>query len=62
MNAELTRAMSSLGGSEATQPKPYFVSYTVSDSDSFSMTAQYGAITVRNRSRRRMGRSISETN
>lgn len=48
--------MSSLGASSTDavkQPKPYFLSYTVSDSDSFNMTAQYGAITLQNRSRRR---------
>ena len=56
MSAELTRAMSSLGSSGADadkEPKPYFVSYGVSDSDSFNMTAQYGAIALENQSRRR---------
>jgi predicted Zn-dependent protease len=54
MSTELKRAMSSLGtaGNEK-QPKPYYLSYTVSDSDSFSMTAQYGAISLQNQSRRR---------
>ena len=52
MDAELHRAMSSLGGSDA-QPKPYFVSYAVSDSDSIGISAQYGAITTSNQSRRR---------
>lgn len=54
MSSELTRAMSALGASAGeNQPKPYFLSYSVSDSDSFNMLAQYGAITLRNRSRRR---------
>ncbi|MCU1318991.1 MAG: peptidase modulator of gyrase, partial [Edaphobacter sp.] len=52
MDAELHRAMSSLGGSDA-QPKPYFLSYAVSDSDSIGISAQYGAITTSNQSRRR---------
>jgi predicted Zn-dependent protease len=54
MSAELTRAQSSLGGADATQqPKPYFLSYSVSDSDSFSMTAQYGAIALSRQSSHR---------
>ncbi len=53
MDAELHRAMSSLGGSDAAQPKPYFLSYAVSDSDSISISAQYGAIASSNESRRR---------
>ena len=56
MSAELNRAKSSLGSSGAEaekQPKPYFLSYSVSDSDSFNMTAQYGAIALENQSRRR---------
>ncbi len=72
MQAELRRAMDSLGtaaaspgaasgakdpdhGSmEASQaPKPYFLSYAVSDSDGFSMTAQFGAIAGSRESRRR---------
>lgn len=54
MSDELKRAMSSLGteGNEK-QPRPYYISYSVSDSDSFSMSAQYGAITLQNQSRRR---------
>ena len=69
MQAELSRAMSSLGstgqpsaepaaaGAAQTaqqSPKPYFVSYAVSDSDSFSLTASFGAITSSNQNRRRM--------
>src|SRR5260370_31194234 len=53
MDAELHRAMSSLGGSDAAQPKPYFLSYAVSDSDTVAISAQYGAITSSTGSRRR---------
>ena len=56
MEAELHRAMNSLGNTatDATQqPKPYFVSYAVSDADNISIAAQYGAITNSNESRRR---------
>ncbi len=57
MESELHRAMNSLGNSAADatqQPKPYFLSYAVSDSDSFAISAQFGAITGSNQSRRRM--------
>lgn len=56
MSAEMHRAMDSLGtsGAEAQkQPKPYFISYAVSDSDSFNMAAQFGAIALSRESRRR---------
>jgi TldD protein len=56
MSAELHRAMESLGrtGADATkEPRPYFLSYAVSDSDSFNMTAQFGAISLSRESRRR---------
>jgi len=55
MDDELHRAMTSLGASGDTsqQLKPYFLSYAVSDSESVNMTAQYGAITLTNQSRRR---------
>ena len=56
MDTELHRAMGSLGNTanDATQqPKPYFLSYAVSDSDSLSLTAQFGAITGSHESRRR---------
>ncbi|MGD0445499.1 MAG: peptidase U62, partial [Edaphobacter sp.] len=56
MESELHRAMDSLGNTatDATQqPKPYFLSYAVSDSDSIAMSAQFGAITSSNESRRR---------
>jgi TldD protein len=57
MESELHRAMSSLGNNatDATQqPKPYFLSYAVSDTDSRSMTAQFGAITGSRENRRRV--------
>jgi TldD protein len=57
MDSELHRAMSSLGNTatDATQqPKPYFLSYAVADSDSIAMTAQFGAIVGSNESRRRI--------
>ncbi len=57
MESELHRAMGSLGNTatDATQqPKPYFLSYAVSDSDSIAITAQFGAITNSNESRRRV--------
>ncbi|MBB5344568.1 metallopeptidase TldD-related protein [Tunturibacter empetritectus] len=56
MESELHRAMSSLGNNatDATQqPKPYFLSYAVSDSDSMSLTAQFGAITGSRENHRR---------
>jgi predicted Zn-dependent protease len=55
MDAELHRALASLGtsGDPSQQIRPYFLSYVVSDSESFSMTAQYGAIALSNQSRRR---------
>jgi TldD protein len=57
METELHRAMGSLGNTatDATQqPRPYFLSYAVSDSDRIAMTAQFGAITGLNESRRRI--------
>ena len=53
MNTELNRAMTSLG-SEAQQPKPYFLSYAVSDNDSLSINAQFGAITNSRQSHQRV--------
>jgi predicted Zn-dependent protease len=63
MDAELTRAMGSLGGAPAggangakpgePAPKPYFMSYAVSDAESVAISAQFGAITGSNESRRR---------
>ena len=53
MSDELHRALTDLGssvqpGKAATtaQPKPYFLSYSVADAQSVSLTAQYGAITA----------------
>ncbi|MGH9597337.1 MAG: metallopeptidase TldD-related protein [Edaphobacter sp.] len=56
MESELHRAMGSLGSAatDANQPKPYFLSYAVSDSDSIAMSAQFGAIVGSTGSRRRM--------
>lgn len=57
MESELHRAMGSLGNTSAAgveQPKPYFLSYAVSDSDGIVMSAQFGAIAVSNESRRRI--------
>lgn len=50
MQAELKRAMNSLGSDApgSQQPKPYFVSYAVSDSTGTSITAQHGALTGSN--------------
>jgi predicted Zn-dependent protease len=56
MDAELDRAMHSLGSTGADvaqQPKPYFLSYAVADNDSLNITAQYGAIAQSIQSRRR---------
>ena len=59
MEAELARAMKSLGTTAAPepkaqpQPKPYFMSYAVSDSDSISLSAQFGALSGDSESRRR---------
>ena len=54
LDAELKRAMSSLGAdgaAAAQQPKPYFVSYAVDDATSVNITAEYGAIGSSNQSR-----------
>ena len=48
LDAELKRAMASLGsdGAAATQqPRPYYLSYAVSDATQVSIGAEYGAIT-----------------
>ena len=46
LDSELKRAMSSLGtDGDTQQPKPYFLSYAVSDGIGVNITAQYGAIT-----------------
>ena len=57
MESELHRAMGSLGNTATDitqQPKPYFLSYAVSDSDGIVMSAQFGAIAVSNENRRRI--------
>jgi predicted Zn-dependent protease len=54
MDAELQRAIHSLGTSDPAQPKPYFISYSVSDNDTIALAAQYGAITGSNQSHRRV--------
>lgn len=53
LDAELKRAMSSLGSDAAAaqQPKPYFLSYAVSDATQVGIAAQYGAITNSNERR-----------
>jgi predicted Zn-dependent protease len=56
LDAELKRAMSSLGtdgAAAAQQPKPYFLSYAVDDATSVSIAAEYGAIVSSNEIRRR---------
>ena len=50
MQAEMKRAMSSLGTSPAanskvTAVKPYFVSYSVADNENVTITAEFGAVT-----------------
>ena len=59
MEAELTRAMASLGSSggpdpQKAAPRPYFLSYAVSDASNIDISAQYGAITASNGSHRRV--------
>lgn len=56
MHTELERAMNSLGSSStgsSPQPKPYFLSYAVSDSTAVNITAQYGAVTSSSEGHRR---------
>jgi len=48
MDAELQRAMSSLGKGGTDQPAPYFLSYAVADATTLNMSAQYGSITSSN--------------
>ena len=59
MDSELHRALTSLGNpppgtDPAQQPRPYFLSYAVSDNDSLTLVAQYGAISGVSRGRRRI--------
>jgi predicted Zn-dependent protease len=54
LDAELKRAMLSLGSNgtaAAQQPKPYFLSYAVSDATQVAIAAEYGAITTSNERR-----------
>ncbi len=65
MESELSRAMSSLGTNtpapasatpdarNTPQPRPYFVSYSVADTENVSMSAQFGALSGENESHRR---------
>jgi predicted Zn-dependent protease len=54
MEAELHRAMSALGSaSNESQPKPYFMSYSVADGEQVNLGAQFGAITSSNAGHRR---------
>ena len=60
MESELTRAMHSLGGNDASadgkaqpQPKPYFISYEVADAENVSMAAEFGALIGDTSSRQR---------
>jgi predicted Zn-dependent protease len=58
MNAELHRAFTSLAKSavpaDDKQPPPYFISYSVHDTNMLSVSAQYGALTTSGASRQRM--------
>jgi TldD protein len=62
MEAELKRAMSQLGtqtsgasaNAGAAAPRPYFLSYAVSDASAIDIAAQYGAITASNQNHRRI--------
>jgi TldD protein len=68
MNAELHRAFTSLGKSTVTtaagqgsavaggdkQPPPYFISYSVHDTNTVNISAQYGALTTSSGSEERM--------
>lgn len=59
MQSELHRAMDSLGvtpaqaASSLVQTKPYFLSYSVADAESVTLTAQFGAMVSTNSSRTR---------
>jgi len=44
LDTELKRAMSSLGKGDDKEPKPYFLSYAVSDAIAATVSAQYGAV------------------
>ena len=54
LDTELKRAMASLGKEgDAGQPKPYFLSYAVSDSTAVAIQAEYGAIVDSGQTHRR---------
>jgi len=54
MDAELHRALSELGSAtDAKVPRPYFLSYSVSDSTGVELVAEYGAIVSSNEGRHR---------
>jgi TldD protein len=53
LNVELHRAMASLGSDNPQQPRPYFLSYAVSDANQVGIAAQYGAIVSSNQRRLR---------
>jgi len=54
LDAELKRAMASLGKGNEKEPKPYFLSYAVSDGIAATISAQYGAIANSTQAHRRM--------
>ena len=55
LDSELKRAMSSLGSDgDAAQPKPYYLSYDVSEATLVNISAEYGAITTSHETRIRM--------
>ncbi len=54
MTAELTRAMGSLGKQGDKQVPPYFLSYTVADTENVSIRAQYGALVDSSSNRERV--------
>ena len=61
MDAEMHRALAELGSAPGASdakkpapPRPYFMSYSVADAQSFTMTSQYGAITNSNTTHNRI--------
>ena len=54
LDVELKRAMSSLGKGTDKEPKPYFLSYAVSDGIAATVSAQYGAVVASTQAHRRM--------
>ena len=54
LDAELHRAMASLGkDGDASQPRPYFLSYAVDEATTVAIEAEYGAIVTSNQGRAR---------